>query len=493
MSSSGQAAVLARNSISGVLRGLITVPITLALVPYLFARLGTAEFGLWSAMAVLTGAIAPFEFGLGYATMAIAARQLGAGEDERALITLNSAHALFCALAAVVALVAWLVSDALAGWLFPAGALPRSVVGAGIALAGLHYALLLGMEGLLSFLYATQRLDLANLAYLAHSLAFPMIAVAVIARGGGVLEVFGAGVAATLLEIAIVLGACARAWPSFALGARWVRQDALLELVRTARTYLTARVLELMWVWVDRLVLAHYAGPAAVAYYELGARGAGLPRALLRNLIVPLMPAAGASGADGARVWPLVRHGMRALTLTGLPVILVMAAFAPELVELWLGHASPAAAIALALLSVSYLVQMAAGIAQYVLMGLAEMGPVARTAGVVVAVNLVVDVALARAGFGLLAVLAGSLASALVGLALLYRALGLVLGPPPDEEPRLVRVPLVVALFALTAVPLARALTLPPLATVALGTAVFMALFFAPLALAGYSSSRLRK
>ncbi len=298
--------------------------------------LGIDRLGVLTLAWVLLGSFGLLDFGLGRSlTQSVAA---GLATDR--------AHEL-----PVEIVTSWFVLAVLGAGagLALALAAPRVVADVLTVPAGLHdetrnalYALAAGLpfmtlsSGLRGLLEAEQRFDLVNivrmplgvLTYLGPLLVLPFTrsvaaAVAVIA-------------ASRVLSCVAYLLFCLRGWPH--LRVSHLRMSALRQLAGTGMWMTIANVAGTLIAFLDRFVLGALATLAAVAYYatpqEFITKLTVVPMAV-SGVLFPAFSAAAASGNPGLR--GLFSKMSTYIFVLLAPVTLTGAAFAPELLRIWLG------------------------------------------------------------------------------------------------------------------------------------------------------------
>jgi O-antigen/teichoic acid export membrane protein len=315
-----------------------TAPLLAAAVtlPTLAHTFGIDRLGVLTLAWVLLGSFGLLDFGLGRSlTQSVAAR-----------LATDRAHEL-----PVEIVTSWFVLAVLGAGagLALALATPRIVADVLTVPAGLEeetrhslYALAAGLpfltlsSGMRGLLEAQQRFDLVNfvrmplglLTYLGPLLVLPFTrsvaaAVTVIA-------------ASRVLACVAYLVFCLRGWPH--LRVSHLRTSALKRLAGTGMWMTIANIAGTLIAYLDRFVLGALATLATVAYYatpqELITKLTVVPMSV-SGVLFPVFSAAAASGNPGLR--GLFGKMSTYIFVLLAPVTLTGAAFAPELLRIWLG------------------------------------------------------------------------------------------------------------------------------------------------------------
>jgi len=328
--------LLARNSVLNLAAHGLPLVAAVALIPPLITGLGPERFGILAIAWMLLGYFGVLDLGMGRAvTQAIAERSAGGRSGTIPGITATATIALIV-LGVVFGLVLVAASAAIAGLLVVPAELVaetrRAVMVTAIALPAV-----LGASVPRAELEAHQRFGIVSLVRI------PL----------GILT-FAAPLAVLPLsrDLGVVLGALALArylaWGAFALAARKVRpawgreagfeRAELGRLLRFGGWVTVSNVVSPLMVSADRIVVGAAISAAAVTFYvtpfEVVTKLWIVPAAVL-GVLFPAFAAAHA--ADPGRATDLFRRTAWAVTGIVLPLAVVLSAFAPEGLQLWLG------------------------------------------------------------------------------------------------------------------------------------------------------------
>lgn len=330
--------LLARNTVWSLLGSGVPLLVAAASIPVLIKGLGTERFGLLSIIWVVIGYFSVFDLGLGRALTQLVAERLGGGKGEDIPHLTKTALAVIGFLgvgaAAVVVWVSpWLVTRVLK----VRGALGADGTHAFWVLAlSLPFIILSG--GLIGLLQAHQKFRaISAVRMVTGSLTFlgPVIAL----HWTNSLTAAAAALAASriLANGAYVL-LCVRAFPLIWREGRF-RRSLLRPLIRFGSWFTVDNIIGPFVIYMDRFVIGMLLGLTAVTYYatpyEVVTRLSVLPVAFV-SVLFPAF--ATTLTADRDRVPALFGRACRVVILAMLPLIALIALFAPEILSAWVGH-----------------------------------------------------------------------------------------------------------------------------------------------------------
>jgi O-antigen/teichoic acid export membrane protein len=316
-------------------RGL---PLLLALVltPVLVAQMGIDRWGLFTLALALVGVFGVFDLGVGAAlTRALSAR-IGAGQIEGAAELAGAAIGALFLLSAVIAAFAFafvpllvtgvlntppgLQAEAISAFRWLCAAAPLVVVNA----------------ALWGTLAAHQRFREANLAAIPVAIFYYLGPVLVLMVWQSLVGVILALLACRLANTLSYAWLARRDLPG--LRPVWPRWVLVAPLLRMGGWMSASGVLTQALLYADRFLVGALLTLAAVAYYatplDLVMRMWILPVAVAQALL-PAMASAYLSHAGATA--GLLRRGALMVMAAVLPACLVLVAYGPEILGLWLG------------------------------------------------------------------------------------------------------------------------------------------------------------
>lgn len=418
---------MARNTLSSyAVRGLLVVS-ALVLTPYLFRRLGVSGFGTWSVMFTIATVFNLLEVGFHAGVTKVISELRGARRHEE----INGTLAAAVALMAVLGVIAFVIAVSLA--LFGAGLAPRPErddFRTGMLVLGVAMLIRFPAAAYGGALIGYQRYDLLNAARAVQIGGFPIAAVVVVEAGGGVLGLAIAFAGLLVVEALLYVVLLRRLDPQLTMAIRprehvergRLRRFATLTLLADSMVFIAQRM--------DTVVIAAVRDAATAAPFAAAVKlQSGLQSLTLPfvDLLMPIASELEASGRREALGRGLALATRVALQIT-LPVAVLLALFAHDIVDAWLGTDAPTvtATIVIVLMAVQAATLTFAA-AEKVLVGLGRVRVVAALATVEGVSNLGLSVILVSAHGAIGAALGTAFTSALLAplrLPLACRAAG---------------------------------------------------------------------
>jgi O-antigen/teichoic acid export membrane protein len=349
-----------RSNARGVLFSLLGAgaPAVLALlfIPRIAGALGTERFGILALAWTVIGYASFLHLGLGRAVARDTAARDAPGEGSLAE-TVWTAALMTLALGALAGVLLFAFAPGLVALMNVAPALAaESALAVRVLACALPFTV--STPVLSAVLEARRRFDLANAVVVPSAVATYLGPVLVLTlTGGGLVPLVAVLAASRIAAWGGYLALCLREAPELRARPAFRRHAALPLLSFGGWTTVSAAVSPLL-VYLDRFVVGALVSAAAVAYYST-AQEAVLRMGVVSGAVVGvLFPAfARVPEGDGARLAGLLESGVDAVLLLVLPLTLLIAAFAGDLLHLWMGPAYGAAgAPVLAWLAVGLLV-----------------------------------------------------------------------------------------------------------------------------------------
>lgn len=321
---------------------LLRSVVSLAAVPLLLRSAGDAGFGIFSFFSAVVAVSVLIQAGLDLAVARSVARYRGNGDREHLRGDLSFAY-LFATVAGVVQAAVVLALPHLPGLVEPADrslATWLSVVFAGSAL--LNAALVIPM----SILVGLERFLLRNSVLAAPPLVGLFVAV-LLSRGEP--RASAVVVYAVTTEVVRFVGglvALGRAEVLLKHLASLSRADLWRrDLLRFQGKQMVNQVADYLFYTTDRVILQGVLGAVVVAQYAVADRPNILAQQVVSTPLVAIVPAlaAAVAAADHRYVQQAVRTGTRVYCWVTVPVLVVLLAFAPALIEVWVGPGYAAA------------------------------------------------------------------------------------------------------------------------------------------------------
>jgi O-antigen/teichoic acid export membrane protein len=326
---------LAKNAIFSFAGGAATLPAAIIALPILLAALGTERLGILMLVWLIVGYLGLFDLGLGRALTKLAADRLASGAQDTGAL-LWSATAVLTALGVVLGAALALFAN----WIVAAVRVPPALTAEAVQtcwLLALSVPFIMTASGLRGFLEAQQRFVELSTVRVGQGLLFYLAPLAVLPYSHALPAVVATLVATRVLAWMILLMLALRGGiaPPGAIG---VRMTLVRELVRFGRWVAVSTVVGPLMLYADRFLIGTMVSVAAVAYYATPYEVVTKLWLIPAALTAVLFPAfATYHRRNPAELYVLAIAGIKWIFLAVYPLVLVIIAFAPEGLELWLG------------------------------------------------------------------------------------------------------------------------------------------------------------
>lgn len=395
--------VLARNSVWNLLGFGLPLLVALAVIPVLTRELGAARFGVLALGGVAVGLVAEVGFWRAAAKYGAEAVAAGDGRWLGRVVRATAGAQLLIGLAS--SLLLWLLADAVALRMVDGPAHLAETAGV-VRVVALTFPLVTVGAAFRAVLESAQRFGLVNLVRVPVNVGTFLLPVVGLLLGWGLVGIFWLllvsralalalfGVLARGVVVELVRGSEARG--AEAWGEDRSAPERLGPAGRGGRAG-TARILayggwtiassaaSVVLGHLDRFLLAGLVSAAAIGYYtpplELTTRLLLIPAAAMATLLPAFSALTAAASLDER-----TRRFSQALKVVALaigPILWVLAAFAPEILTIWVGAEFAAVgATPLRVLALGVFMSALAHILVSLLQGVGRPDLVARTHGV---------------------------------------------------------------------------------------------------------------
>lgn len=342
--------LLGRNTVLNLVGQGLPLLVALVAIPLLIPRIGTERFGLLVIAWILLGYFSLFDMGLGRSLTQLAADRLGRGRGGEVRPLARTGLRLMAAIGALAGGALFLAAPLVSHRLLELPPELRDETLTALRLLALAVPFVVVTAGLRGLLEAVQRFGWVNavripqgtLTYLAPLLVLPL--------SRTLPALVGALIAVRILAWGAHAVLVARAFPrEEGDAAPPSPRGHARELLRIGGWITVSNVVGPLMVYLDRFLIGAVLGAAAVAYYatpfEVVSRLWIIPGA-----ITAVFFPAFATGfrSDPGRAAELFRTSGRIVLACVFPMALILMAFAPEALALWVGEefAGPGAPVA---------------------------------------------------------------------------------------------------------------------------------------------------
>ena len=391
-----------RNTVSGALRIVVLAPIPFLLTPFLLRHVGTAGFGIWAVLLSLNGLTALADLGV-VGTLTKHVSQHYTHRDYLSVSrVVNAGILMFSVIAIVCVLTVNLASGVLISVFFSQSSLPIQQLQHVIRLLSIAIALNLLAFPFASVISGLQRLDLTNLLWGLSAILTAVLAAIFVELGKGITGLVDAIVLTSAILFLLNITLAWSLLPQLRIRPDLIRFKDIKGLSAFSLQVYIVQVTAAVYFHTEKLLLAHFAGPTPVGWYEIASDLALKIKNAPALLMTPLMPAAAELEArgDDARTSELYYRAHKYLAFIGIAMFTVVSLLAHRFIELWLGPGFSATARALIVLTGVQIANLAGGPALLILVGRGTLAPAVRFALIGMFGTLIVSsILISRWGF----------------------------------------------------------------------------------------------
>lgn len=331
-----------RRAIWGVLSNYASAAVVavagFVLVPIVIHFLGREDYGLWATIGQVLGYLALLDLGVGSAVMRRAAQLREAHDIEATSRVVSTAVALYCVLGLVFLAAGLLIGMFLPYW----SVIPRDRVHVVVVMFFImvaYGAISFPLRVALSALIGYQQMALANAINFTANLLTPVIAVALLFSGTGLLALPLGSVCAGLMAGVASIIMLRRVVPGVRISFGNASRVEARELFGWSWLLFLNNIAVVIIYQTDNMVIAAGAGLTAVTVYTLTSRLPLYAMPLVFALGDSCLPAAVEMCAQGKteRLREVYMRVMRLTAGAALCVAVVAVAFNESFMRLWVG------------------------------------------------------------------------------------------------------------------------------------------------------------
>lgn len=330
--------LLARNTVWHLFGQIIPLVMALISIPILVGRLGTEKFGVLTLVWLLIGYFSFFDFGLGRTLTKLVADRLaeGRGEELPALIWTGVGLLLVPGLLGAAALT-FLAPYIVESMLHISDEILQETLLA-FYLCALAIPILVGTEALIGVLMARQRHDLVNTVKIPMGVLMFMGPVLLLPFSRSLTVLISTLVVVRVVALVCYLFFCFNVYEGL-WRRRQFRKENLEPLLRVGGWISVSSITGPLLSKIDRFMIGALISVTAVAYYATPYEVVTKLWVVPTAIVTVLFPAFAVSYAqDRARMEKLFHSGTKYVLMALFPVTLMIVAFAPEGLNLWLGQ-----------------------------------------------------------------------------------------------------------------------------------------------------------
>jgi O-antigen/teichoic acid export membrane protein len=387
---------------------------TFLLTPYILRHLTANEFGVWVVFNVFASSFTLLDLGLGSAFVKFISTYDAHKDTDSINRVIYSGLAFYCILGALFVGLGSLVGEHLFRWLGISGVVGLSTI---YRLALIACALSNVAAMFLGVFRGIQRMDKSNAIEIGIILLNSAGTVFVLQGGFGLMGLAVNAAVTALISVVIAWRLVRRSVPRLRSGKHF--DGALLgQMFRYGAQILVSRVGSVVCFQLPNLIVAKFAGVAAVPFYEVSARLSASVRAVPLLMMSALIPATSELSArnEKAKIVRAYTIASKYVAMTTIGLVGFVILEAHSIIRLWLGPGFEQSAILVQLLVLGYGANVLGGPASQTGAGVGRPEFDMRSTLLLTFLSPVLGIALV-AKYGIAGVAAGT-ASALVAAAI---------------------------------------------------------------------------
>jgi O-antigen/teichoic acid export membrane protein len=330
---------LVRNAIWNLCGQILPLAAAIVVIPLLLRAMGAEGFGLVSIVWTLIGYFSLFDFGLGRALTKFVSMEVGQQNTQALPNLIVTAMVLLAILGITMACLIWLsVPWMVTNVLKPRVSDPAEVVSS-FHLVALAIPLVVINVGLRAVLEGLLRFDLTNLIRVPFGL-FTIISPAVVSHFGfglpAIVLAIGGGIFIALLGYTLQLRASIL---EFDIGSGRVHWSISKKLLSFGGWISVSNFVAPVIFHLDRFIISAILSVAVMAYYVAPYEAVTKTLILSSAIAGSLFPVfAKLPGIDERSHLATMLTGTKVVVALMMPVLLVVACFGFELLEIWVGR-----------------------------------------------------------------------------------------------------------------------------------------------------------
>ena len=327
---------LARNAGFNLFGAAVPALLNIVTLPYILGKLGAADFGLLMLVTAIVGYFALLDISVTAGSTKFVAQYNATGEMAQVHATASFGLVVYACIGTVGMLGLLVFAQPLVTHVFsvPVDRVPTAVLAVQIAslgfLVGQVQAYLQSLPG------ALMRYDLSGRIEAAFGTVVPLLTVAVLALGQGLVAVVALRVAMSLVQTLVLCLLLRRLLPAWQFA--WPEPALRRQLLGFSAYSFLSRVAALTYAHADRLLIGARVGVEALSHYAVPTTLANRVMSLVFRLSGVMFPHASALAAAG-RTEDLHRHYLlasRYLFFLNGAIALTLATLAGPILATWL-------------------------------------------------------------------------------------------------------------------------------------------------------------
>lgn len=416
---------IAKNSVFITIRTILTVPLILLLTPFMLLHLGKEEFGIWALAGVISSYAQLGDFGITESLVKFIAEYRARDDNMRVNQLLNTAFVMYLAFGGTLCVLLLLLLPIIIASILniPSQLYFKAQFVFSTAVVLFFLNMLAGVFG--SLITGFQRMGVSSIINFSATLITAFGTLGFLSLGYGLAGLVYTNSLVTAFIIIANFTVAKRLFPELCLNPfKLFSREMAATIFSFSWKVQIANISQLLVYQLDRVLLSHFMGLAAVSYYEVANRVAIQVRVLIATIFTPIAPAASELQVCDAheKIVGLYQRSFKYISMTAIPGSVLVIALAPPFIKTWMGPGYGTSAITLQLLMVSVMMSLLTVPGAFILNGLNKPHIAMKSSLLAGGMNLVLCLVLVRT-FGYYGVVSAILISiTFSSLYFLYKA-----------------------------------------------------------------------
>ena len=362
---------VARNVVWNAAGIVADMAVGFVLARYLYQHLGDTRYGWWLIIAALTSYFGFFDLGLRGSVGRNIAFYRARGDQDRVNAIVSTAVLILGAVAGLVLLATFALPALFFHW-YAVPAAEQAGVRLALLLVGANLALTFPLSVFDAALWAFQRFDVNNAIDIPLSLLRGGLSLALVACGGGLVELACVVVGATVVAAVLKAVMSFRADPALRIARRHVSRRAARELFDFGFWQFILSIGRKVSGQIAAPVIGAQLGEALVPRQSVAARLPGYAESLIAAVTGVLIPVAtGLHATDSHDTQRrLFVEGGKYCTALALFFVVLFLCIGQPFITLWIGPGMESAGVLLAVLALGELLPLSQWLSYSVVLGM---------------------------------------------------------------------------------------------------------------------------
>lgn len=364
---------LVRSSVTGVICSIINAVVLFIVYPIYIYKLGTEIFGVWVMIGVLIGWSQIGSLGIPQAVMKFVAGSAAKGDKEGLIEYISSALTVIIFSGSIILLILLLIRGTIGNVLHVPLTIKLNIP---------FYILFAGVIVVVSFLAQTinsilsgiGRMDLANINDIIGKLVGSVISVIFIYKGYGISGLLIGSISECLIILFIALTSSIMILRFVPYKINMIKITRIRETIFFGGTLAVGSLLAMFIEPFNRFVLGQYVGLSTATVYDVSSRAVVQTRGILEAGFRSFVPQSSTYYIKGhiIKLREMSKLSVRFICFLGVPILLVLIIWAPELISMWLKIEMPNMSYAIRIMAFSYIFSLMVSPAYYLFMGIGK-------------------------------------------------------------------------------------------------------------------------